>query len=229
MKKKIILLLSLLVLVLLFFLFDLEQYLTLEYVKSQQQAIEGHYADNRVATLVGFFVLYVLVTGASLPGAAVLTLVAGAIFGLPTALLLVSFASTIGASIAFLVSRYLFRDAVQSRFGGSLRAINAGIDKDGPFYLFALRLVPAFPFFVINLVMGLTTLRLWTFFWVSQLGMLAGTVVYVNAGTQLAQIESASGIFSTGHTGFFPAAGHVALRRSQDDRDDRRTQGPEGI
>jgi dihydrolipoamide dehydrogenase len=198
MKKKIILLLSLLVIVSLFFLFGLEQYLTLEHVKSHQHVIESYYAENRVATLVGFFVLYVLVTGASLPGAAVLTLVAGAIFGLPTALLLVSFASTIGASIAFLVSRYLFRDAVQSRFGGSLRAINDGIEKDGPFYLFALRLVPAFPFFVINLVMGLTTLRLWTFFWVSQVGMLAGTVVYVNAGTQLAQIESASGIFSTG-------------------------------
>jgi pyruvate/2-oxoglutarate dehydrogenase complex dihydrolipoamide dehydrogenase (E3) component/uncharacterized membrane protein YdjX (TVP38/TMEM64 family) len=198
MKKKIILLSSLLVLVALFFFFDLGQYLTLEYVKSRQQVIEGYYVDNRVATLVGFFVIYVLVTGASLPGATVLTLAAGAIFGLSTALLLVSFASTIGASIAFLVSRYLFRDAVQSRFGGSLKAINDGIDKDGPFYLFALRLVPAFPFFVINLVMGLTTLRLWTFFWVSQLGMLAGTAVYVNAGTQLAQIESASGIFSTG-------------------------------
>jgi len=196
--KKIILVLSLLVLGLLFFLFDLEQYLTLEYVKSQQQAIQALYADNRVATLIGFFIIYVVVTGASLPGATVLTLVAGAIFGLPTALVLVSFASTIGASIAFLVSRYLFRDAVQSRFGGSLKAINDGIDKDGPFYLFALRLVPAFPFFVINLVMGLTSLRLWTFFWVSQVGMLAGTVVYVNAGTQLAQIESASGIFSTG-------------------------------
>jgi dihydrolipoamide dehydrogenase len=181
----------------LFFLFDLDQYLTLEHVKSHQHVIEQFHADNRVATLIGFFVLYVVVTGASLPGATVMTLLAGAIFGLPTGLLLVSFASTIGASIAFLVSRYLFRDVVQSRFGGSLRAINAGIEKDGPFYLFALRLVPAFPFFVINLVMGLTTLRLWTFFWVSQVGMLAGTLVYVNAGKQLAQIDSASGIFST--------------------------------
>jgi dihydrolipoamide dehydrogenase len=142
--------------------------------------------------------LYVVVTGASLPGAAVLTLAGGAIFGLVTGVILISFASTIGASIAFLVSRYLFRDSVQSRFGSSLKSINEGIDKDGPFYLFALRLVPAFPFFVINLVMGLTRLRLWTFFWVSQLGMFAGTVVYVNAGTQLAQIESASGIFNTG-------------------------------
>jgi len=194
--KKIILLGLLGLIVLMFFHFDLEQYLTLEYVKSQQQIIDQYYAENRVLTLVGFFLLYVVITGASLPGAAVLTLTGGAIFGLATGLILVSFASTIGASIAFLVSRYLFRDAVQTRFGNSLKAINDGIDKDGPFYLFALRLVPAFPFFVINLVMGLTSLRLWTFFWVSQLGMFAGTVVYVNAGTRLAQIESASGIFS---------------------------------
>ena len=195
--KKIILLGLFAVIVLLFFQFDLGQYLTLEHVKAHQQRIDQFYAENRTLTLIGFFVLYVIITGASLPGAAVLTLGAGAIFGLLTGLILVSFASTIGASIAFLVSRYLFRDAVQSRFGPSLKAINDGVDKDGAFYLFALRLVPAFPFFVINLVMGLTSIRLWTFFWISQLGMLAGTVVYVNAGTQLAQIESASGIFST--------------------------------
>ena len=194
--KKIILLGLLGAIVLIFFHFELDQYLTLEYIKTQQQIIDQYYAENRLLTLVGFFVLYVVITGVSLPGATVLTLAGGAVFGLVTGLILISFASTIGASIAFLVSRYLFRDAVQTRFGTSLKAINDGIDKDGPFYLFALRLVPAFPFFVINLVMGLTTLRLWTFFWVSQLGMFAGTVVYVNAGTQLAQIESASGIFS---------------------------------
>ena len=196
--KKIILVAGLLVIILLFFVFDLGQYLTLDYIKSQQQVIDQYYAENRLLTLVGYFVLYVVITGASLPGATVLTLAGGAIFGLFTGLLLISFASTIGASIAFLVSRYLFRESVQSRFGSSLKSINDGIDRDGPFYLFALRLVPAFPFFVINLVMGLTRLRLWTFFWVSQVGMLAGTAVYVNAGTQLAQIESASGIFSTG-------------------------------
>jgi len=196
--KKIIVLLALLLVVILFFAFDLGQYLTLDYVKAQQQSLDQYYTENRLVTLIGFFVLYVVITGASLPGAAVLTLAGGAIFGLVTGVVLISFASTIGASIAFLVSRYLFRDSVQSRFGSSLKSINDGIDKDGPFYLFALRLVPAFPFFVINLVMGLTRLRLWTFFWVSQLGMFAGTVVYVNAGTQLAQIESASGIFNTG-------------------------------
>jgi len=196
--KKIIVLLALLVVVILFFVFDLGQYLTLDYVKAQQQVLDQYYVENRVVTLIGFFVLYMVITGASLPGAAVLTLAGGAIFGLVTGVVLISFASTIGASIAFLVSRYLFRDSVQSRFGSSLKSINNGIDKDGSFYLFALRLVPAFPFFMINLVMGLTRLRLWTFFWVSQLGMFAGTIVYVNAGTQLAQIESASGIFSTG-------------------------------
>jgi len=195
--KKIVLLGLLAVVVVLFFQFDLEQYLTLDYIKSQQQVINQYYLENRLLTLIGFFLLYVVITGVSLPGATVLTLAAGAIFGLVTALILVSFASTIGASIAFLVSRYLFRDMVESRFGASLKAVNDGIEKDGPFYLFALRLVPAFPFFVINLVMGLTTLRLWTFFWVSQVGMLAGTVVYVNAGTQLGHIESANEIFST--------------------------------
>ena len=195
--KKIILLVLLAIVVLLFFQFDLERYLTLDYIKSQQELINQYYRENRALTLLGFFLAYVIVTGASLPGAAAMTLAAGAIFGLATGLILVSFASTIGASIAFLVSRYLFQDMVEARFGKSLKAVNDGIEKDGPFYLFALRLVPAFPFFVINLVMGLTKLRLWTFFWVSQVGMLAGTAVYVNAGTQLGQIESANEIFST--------------------------------
>ncbi len=195
--KKIVLLGVLLVIVIVFFQFDLGQYLTLDYIKAQQQQIDQFYQQHRVLTLLGFFLLYIVITGASLPGAAVMTLAAGAIFGIVNGVVLVSFASTIGASIAFLVSRYLFRESVQSRFARTLNSINAGIDRDGAFYLFALRLVPAFPFFAINLAMGLTSLRLWTFFWVSQLGMLAGTIVYVNAGTQLAQIESASGIFSS--------------------------------
>ncbi len=195
--KKIVLLGVLLVIVIVFFQFDLGQYLTLDYIKAQQQQIDQFYQQHRVLTLLGFFLLYIVITGASLPGAAVMTLAAGAIFGIVNGVVLVSFASTIGASIAFLLSRYLFRESVQSRFARTLNSINAGIDRDGAFYLFALRLVPAFPFFAINLAMGLTSLRLWTFFWVSQLGMLAGTIVYVNAGTQLAQIESASGIFSS--------------------------------
>lgn len=194
--KKIGLVGILVAVVVLFFVFDLGQYLTLDYIKTQQSEIEQYYSENRVLTLVLFFVIYVIVTGASLPGAAILTLAGGAIFGLFTGLLLVSFASSVGASLAFLFSRYLFKDTVQARFGSSLKSINDGIAKDGAFYLFALRLVPAFPFFVINLVMGLTSIKLKTFYWVSQLGMLAGTAVYVNAGTQLAQIESASGIFT---------------------------------
>lgn len=194
--KKIGLVGILAAIVVLFFVFDLGQYLTLDYIKTQQFEIEQYYAENRVLTLVLFFIIYVIVTGASLPGAAILTLAAGAFFGLVTGLILVSFASSVGASLAFLFSRYLFRETVQARFGKSLKSINDGIARDGAFYLFALRLVPAFPFFVINLVMGLTNLKLKTFYWVSQLGMLAGTVVFVNAGTQLAQIESASGIFT---------------------------------
>jgi pyruvate/2-oxoglutarate dehydrogenase complex dihydrolipoamide dehydrogenase (E3) component/uncharacterized membrane protein YdjX (TVP38/TMEM64 family) len=138
----------------------------------------------------------VVVTALSLPGAAVMTVAAGALFGLLQGTLLVSFASTIGATLAFLVSRYLLRDAVQQRFGSRLAAINRGIERDGAFYLFTLRLVPAFPFFLINLLMGLTPIKAWTFYWVSQIGMLAGTLVYVNAGTQIAQLESLSGILS---------------------------------
>jgi len=194
--KKFILLGLVLALVIVFFQFDLGHYLTLEFIKAQQQQIDQYYAANQALTLLAYFLLYILITGASLPGATVLTLAGGAVFGFLTGLILISFASTIGASLAFLVSRYLFRDAVQNRFGGSLSAINQGIENDGAFYLFALRLVPAFPFFVINLVMGLTTIRLRTFYWVSQLGMFAGTIVYVNAGTQLAQIDSAADILS---------------------------------
>ena len=196
--KKIGLVAIIGVVVVLFFHFDLDQFLTLEYIKSQQQQVDAFYAENKALTVAGFFLLYVVVTGASLPGAAILTLAGGAIFGLVTGLIIISFASSIGASLAFLVSRYLFRDSIQNRFGGSLKSINDGIAKDGAFYLFALRLVPAFPFFVINLVMGLTTIKLKTFYWVSQAGMLAGTIVYVNAGTQLAQIESPAGILSPG-------------------------------
>ena len=198
MKKKLVLVGIIAVIVIVFFVFDIGQYLTLEYIKAQQHQVEAFYAENQLATLAIFFIIYVVVTGASLPGAAVMSLAAGAIFGLLTGVILISFASTIGASIAFMISRYLFRDTVGARFGNSLKSINAGVERDGAFYLFALRLVPAFPFFVINLVMGLTPIRLITFYWVSQVGMFAGTIVYINAGTQLGQIDSASGIFSPG-------------------------------
>ncbi len=179
-----------------FFMFDLGRFFTLEFFKSQQASIDSYFTANPLQTAAIFFVIYVAVTGLSLPGAALMTLVAGAIFGLLWGTVIVSFASSLGATLAFLASRFLFRDAIQSRFGESLKAINAGVEKDGAFYLFTLRLVPAFPFFVINLVMGLTPIRTWAFYWVSQIGMLAGTVVYVNAGTQIARIESLRGILS---------------------------------
>ncbi|MBT6704167.1 MAG: FAD-dependent oxidoreductase [Gammaproteobacteria bacterium] len=179
-----------------FLVFDLGQYFTLDFIKSQQTSLQEFYQQNTALTILGFLGIYIVVTGASLPGAAIMTLAGGAIFGLFTGVIIVSFASSIGATLAFLVSRYLLRDSVQKKFDNNLKSINQGIDKDGAFYLFALRLVPAFPFFVINMVMGLTRLKTFTFYWASQLGMLAGTIVYVNAGTQLAQIESASGILS---------------------------------
>ncbi|HXG28963.1 MAG TPA: FAD-dependent oxidoreductase [Nevskiales bacterium] len=179
-----------------FFIFDLGQYLSLEYFKSRQAEVMAYYAAHRLETVAAFFLIYVAVTGLSLPGAAVMTLAAGAIFGLLWGTVIVSFASSIGATLAMLVARFLLRDAVQQKFGDRLAAINRGVEKEGAFYLFTLRLVPIFPFFVINLAMGLTPIRTVTFYWVSQVGMLAGTLVYVNAGTQLAQIESLSGLLS---------------------------------
>ena len=195
-KGKWILVVCIGALVAAYFVFDLGQFLSLAYLKSQQAVIGAFYAGHPLQAVAVFFLVYVAVTGLSLPGATIMTLAAGAIFGLLWGTLVVSFASSIGATLAFLVSRFVLRDTVQAKFGDKLKAINAGIDKDGAFYLFTLRLVPAFPFFVINLAMGLTPLKTRTFYWVSQLGMFAGTIVYVNAGTQLAAIDSAAGILS---------------------------------
>lgn len=195
---KIIILTVIAVLIASFFIFDLGQYLTLSYLKSQQQVFNDYYLNNRFSTLLIYFVIYILVTALSLPGAAVMTLAGGALFGLWTAVVVVSFASSIGATLAFLVSRFLLRDWVQGKFGDKLQAINDGIEREGAFYLFSLRLVPLFPFFVINLVMGLTPLKTSLYYLVSQVGMLAGTFVYVNAGTQIGQLESAGGILSPG-------------------------------
>jgi dihydrolipoamide dehydrogenase len=194
--SKLILLTIVAILMALFFIFDLQQYLSLEYLKAQQEAIVSFYNAHPWQTIGIFFVIYVAVTGLSLPGATVLTLIAGAIFDLLAGTIIVSFASTFGATLAFLVSRYLFKDYVQKRFKQQLGPINRGVEKDGAFYLFALRLVPAFPFFAINLAMGLTPIKTWTFYWISQVGMLAGTIVYVNAGMQIGQLESLTGILS---------------------------------
>jgi len=202
-KKKLVLLAAIAIAIALFFALDLGRFLNLEYFKQQQAAIEAYRSDHPLLTVTAYFLIYVAVTGLSLPGAAVMTLAGGAIFGLLWGTLIISFASTIGATLAFLASRLLFRDSVQRRFGNKLRTINEGMAREGAFYLFALRLVPIFPFFVINLVMGLTPIRTWTFYWVSQVGMLAGTVVYVNAGTQLAALESVGGILSPEILGSF--------------------------
>ncbi|SCX90142.1 dihydrolipoyl dehydrogenase [Desulfoluna spongiiphila] len=195
---KLLVLLIVAILVVLFFVFDVGELLTLSALKAKQAEFGAFYAEHAVFTLAVYFLIYVAVAALSLPGAAVMTLAGGALFGFLTGLVAVSFASTIGATLAFLVSRFLLRDLVQTKFGDRLGAINEGVKKDGAFYLFTLRLVPIFPFFVINLVMGLTPIRTRTFYWVSQLGMLAGTMVYVNAGTQLARIDSLSGILSPG-------------------------------
>jgi pyruvate/2-oxoglutarate dehydrogenase complex dihydrolipoamide dehydrogenase (E3) component/uncharacterized membrane protein YdjX (TVP38/TMEM64 family) len=194
-----------------FFAFDLGRYLSLDALKSQRDAMLAWRDAQPLAVGGAFFALYVAVTALSLPGAAVMTLAAGAVFGFGWGLLLVSFASSIGATLAMLVARFIAGDAIQRRYGERLRAINAGIERDGAFYLFTLRLVPLFPFFVINLLMGLTRIRVWTFYWVSQLGMLAGTAVYVNAGTQLAQLDSVSGILSPGLVGAFVLLGVFPL------------------
>lgn len=185
----------------LYFAFDLGHVLTLASIKSRQAQLQAWRTAQPLPAALLFFGTYVAVTAVSLPGATVLTLAAGALFGLGWGTLIVSFASSIGATLAFLTARWLLRDAVRSRLGDRLAAIDAGIARDGGFYLFTLRLVPVLPFFAINLAMGVTPLRTWTFYWVSQVGMLAGTLVYVNAGTQLARIESVSGIVSPGVLG----------------------------
>ena len=193
---KLLLLLLVAAAIAAFFLFDFGQYLTLEKLKASQASLEQTVAERPLVAIGGFFLLYVAVTALSLPGAAILTLAAGAIFGLWTGTLIASFASSIGASLAFLTSRYLLRDWVKAKFRKRVAAIDSGVERDGPFYLLTLRLIPVFPFFLINLAMGLTGMRLLTFYIVSQIGMLAGTLVYVNAGTQLARIESTSDILS---------------------------------
>jgi len=202
-RTRILILLVILLGVAGFFAFDLGRFFDLAFIKAQQSAIEAYRQAHPVLTLGLFFVIYIAVTALSLPGAAIMTLAGGAIFGLAWGTLIISFASSIGATLAFLASRLLFRDLVQRRFGDKLRAINHGMAREGAFYLFALRLVPIFPFFIINLLMGLTPIRTWTFYWVSQVGMLAGTLVYVNAGTQLAQIADLSGILSPALLGSF--------------------------
>ena len=209
--RKLALILAAGGLIVAFFAFDLGRYLNLQMLKEQQAAIAAFYAEKPLLTVAIYFVVYVISTALSLPGATLLTLAGGAVFGLLWGLVIVSFASTLGATLAFLMARFLLRDWVESRFGQRLATIDAGVKGEGAFYLFTLRLVPVFPFFLINLLFGLTAMKARTFYWVSQLGMLAGTVVYVNAGTQLGKLESLSGILSPGLLGSFVLLGVFPL------------------
>ena len=210
-RKKVFLVLALGVLIALFFAFDLGRFFSLEHAKSVQGEFAALYQAQPALVIGAYFAIYVAVAALSLPGAAILTLVAGAIFGLAVGTVVVSFASSVGATLAMLVSRYLLRDAVKSRFTSLVSDIDKGVEREGAFYLFTLRLVPLFPFFVVNLVMGLTKMAAGRFYWVSQLGMLAGTIVYVNAGTQLAQITSIKGILSPALIGSFVLLGVFPL------------------
>ncbi len=187
-----------LIAIIIFVATQFSHYLTLENAKQQQVLLSDYIAKHFITAAIAYFVIYVIITAFSIPGAAVVTLLGAALFGFVNSLILVSFASTIGATLAFLSSRYLLRDWVQNKFGAKLATINQGVEKDGAFYLFSLRLIPIFPFFLINLLMGLTPISTVRFYLVSQLGMLPGTMVYLNAGTQLASIESLSGIVSPG-------------------------------
>jgi pyruvate/2-oxoglutarate dehydrogenase complex dihydrolipoamide dehydrogenase (E3) component/uncharacterized membrane protein YdjX (TVP38/TMEM64 family) len=197
-KSRLLLVVIIAVLIGVFFAFDLGGYISLDGLRARQDAITAYRDENMLEAALIYFAIYIAVTALSLPGAAVMTLAGGAFFGLLWGTVLVSFASTVGATLAFLIARLLFRDAVQNRFGSSLRAVNAGVARDGAFYLFTLRLVPLFPFFVINLLMALTPIRTLVFFLVSQLGMFPATVVYVNAGTHLGKLDSLAGILSPG-------------------------------
>ncbi|HET6493180.1 MAG TPA: FAD-dependent oxidoreductase, partial [Burkholderiales bacterium] len=211
-KGKLALIIAIAALVAAFFGLGLGRYLTLDFFRAQQEAIEAYVADRPLQAGLAYFVIYVAVTGLSLPGAALMTLVGGAVFGLLWGIVIVSFASSLGATLAFVASRFLLRDWVQQKFGEKLKPINDGMAKEGAFYLFALRLVPAFPFFVINLAMGLTPIRTWTFYWVSQAGMLAGTIVYVYAGTKLGEFRISFGLLAAfALLGVFPLIAKKAL------------------
>lgn len=194
--KKIVILIVIVGLIVAVKVFGIDQYLTLSYLKGSVDSLKSLYANHSLMVITVYFVIYVLTTSLSLPGASPLGIAGGALFGFWTATIVVSFASTIGATLACLVSRFLLRDWIQNKFGDRVKKVNEGIEKEGAFYLFTLRLIPIFPFWLINLAMGLTKMSLVKFYWVSQIGMLPGTMVFVNAGKELAKIESVKGILS---------------------------------
>ncbi|MBA3059895.1 MAG: FAD-dependent oxidoreductase [Gammaproteobacteria bacterium] len=210
-KKKLLVVLALAALLAAYFAFDLGRYFSLAYLKQSQTIFATLFAEKPIQVVAVFFVIYVAVTAVSLPGATILTLAAGAMFGQLLGTVVASFASSLGATLAMLASRYVLRDSVQQRFGAQLSGVNQGLAKDGAFYLFSLRLIPLVPFFVLNLLMGLTTIKTRTYYWVSQVGMLAATFVYVNAGTQLARIDSLKDVASPGLLLSFAALGLFPL------------------
>jgi uncharacterized membrane protein YdjX (TVP38/TMEM64 family) len=194
--KKLILAVIIVLVTILFWRFDLGHYFTLSYLKGSLDGLKSLYTQRSAMAVLVYFLIYVGATALWLPGALVLTIGAGALFGFLAGTLIVSFASTIGATLACSIARFVLRDWVQRKLGDKIAKINKGIEEEGAFYLFTLRLIPVFPFWMINLAMGLTRMSLWRFYWVSQLGMLAGTMVYVNAGKEIAKIESLQGILS---------------------------------
>jgi uncharacterized membrane protein YdjX (TVP38/TMEM64 family) len=194
--KKILILIIIAGLIVAVKFFRIDQYLTLSYLKGSLDKLKALYENHSFMVIAGYFVVYVLTTSLSLPGASPLGIAGGALFGFWTATIVVSFASTIGATLACLVSRFLLRDWIQNKFGDRIKKVNEGVEKEGAFYLFTLRLIPVFPFWLINLAMGLTKMSVFKFYWVSQIGMLPGTMVFVNAGKELAKIDSVKGIFS---------------------------------
>jgi uncharacterized membrane protein YdjX (TVP38/TMEM64 family) len=239
--KKIILVSFIAAIVAAFFFFDLGQYLTLSYLRESRDKFALLYSENRIMVIGIYAAIYIVATALSLPGATILTLAGGALFGLWTGVLVISFASTIGATLACFVSRFILRNWVQNRFADKLRVINNGVEKDGPFYLFTLRLIPVFPFFVINLLMGLTKMPLRTYYWISQAGMLPATFVYVNAGKELGKLESLSGILSPtliisfAILGVFPLAvkkglnfylENIKIRKNAENRDEGQQEIP---
>jgi pyruvate/2-oxoglutarate dehydrogenase complex dihydrolipoamide dehydrogenase (E3) component/uncharacterized membrane protein YdjX (TVP38/TMEM64 family) len=208
---KLLLAVTLVLLVVGFFYFDLQSYLSLDYLKSQLQSLQATFAERPIQFILGYAAIYILSTALSLPGASILTLAGGALFGFFLGTVIVSVCSTVGATLAFLSSRFLFRETVEKKFSEAAKKINEGIAKEGAFYLFTLRLLPIAPFFIVNLMMGLTKMRVLTYFFVSQIGMLAGTAAFVNAGTQVSQITSLKGILSPGLLFSFVVIGLLPL------------------
>lgn len=196
--NKLIIVIVIIAVIAAFKIFNLGDYLTLAYLKESQVKFQAMYSENSVTVIAVYMLIYILATSLSLPGAVILTLAGGALFGLVAGTIIVSFASTLGATLACFVSRFILRDWIQKKFGDKLKAVNEGIEKEGLLYLFTLRLIPVFPFWLINLVMGLTKMPLKSYYWVSQIGMFPATIIFVNAGKELAKVDSISGILSPG-------------------------------